>query len=339
MARNLIVCADGTGNEGGTEDESNVFKLFRLLADEEAELAYYDQGLGTERLPLLGKAFGVGISENICDCYRFLVENYEPGDSIFLFGFSRGAFTVRSLAGLIARSGLLRRRYRVLIKQAYRLYKRAAKDPDACRKFKRTFAVPAPPRIRLIGVWDTVGALGLPIRWLDKLNPFAHRFHDTRLGADVDFAYHALAIDDRRRTFHPTLWTQPGVDGQTIEQVWMLGMHSDVGGGDRDHSLSDIPLEWMIQKAEDRGLRFMPGWQYSLCPDPAGRMHDSRAGWGWFYRRKVRDIPRFAACYGIEEVLVHDSVDVRRQHADCGYDPRNLPEHYTTVANRPLPEE
>jgi len=113
MPKNIIVCADGTGNEGGTEDESNVFKLYRMLSDEDAENAYYDQGLGTERMPLIGKAFGVGISKNIRDCYEFLVEHYESGDSIFLFGFSRGAFTVRSLGGMISHCGLVRRRYRV----------------------------------------------------------------------------------------------------------------------------------------------------------------------------------------------------------------------------------
>ena len=111
--KHIVVCADGTGNEGGVEGESNVFRFYRLLADDSKEqIAYYDQGLGTEKRPILGKAFGVGISRNIRDCYEFLVDTYEPGDRVFLLGFSRGAFTVRSLGGMIARCGLLKRKYK-----------------------------------------------------------------------------------------------------------------------------------------------------------------------------------------------------------------------------------
>ena len=333
MGKNLIICADGTGNEGGTVDESNVFRLYRLLTDEEAENAYYDQGLGTEKLPLLGKAFGMGISKNIRDCYEFLVEHHEKGDSIFLFGFSRGAFTVRSLAGMIAHCGLLQPRYRVLVAQAYRLYKKAKKNPEAARRFKRTFATNA--HIKFIGVWDTVGALGTRIRWLDNLNPFGHRFHNTTLSPDTAFAYHALSVDDKRRTFHPTLWKQPGVEGQTIEQVWFPGVHADVGGGYDNHDLSDIALEWMMHKAHDCGLQFISGCEYCIGADPTGKMHDSRSGWGWIYVKKVRNIQRISKRYGIEVPLIHDSVEVRGKAPACNYQPKNLPPSYTTAVSKP----
>jgi uncharacterized protein (DUF2235 family) len=167
-SKNVIVCADGTGNEGGVEQESNVFTLYRLLTDQESEHAFYEMGLGTQRFPrIIRRAFGAGISKNIRDCYEFLVEHYEKGDSIFLFGFSRGAFTVRSLGGLISYCGLLKPKYRALINRAYALYKDAEENPKAARDFKRMFSIR--PHIAFIGVWDTVGALGIPIRWMDRL--------------------------------------------------------------------------------------------------------------------------------------------------------------------------
>lgn len=334
--RNLVVCSDGTGNEGGTEAESNVFKLYRLLSDKDSEHAYYDQGLGTEKLPLLGKAFGVGISKNIQDGYRSLAEEYRPGDSIYLFGFSRGAFTARSLGGMISSCGLLRRKYGVLTKQAFELYRDARKHPEVAARFKRKFSWRT--NVKFIGVWDTVGALGLPFETLDKLNPFRHRFHNTVLSPEVRFAYHALAVDDERRTFHPTLWTETPVEGQILEQVWFPGMHSDVGGGYENHDLSDISLEWMIQKAIDAGLTFIDGWEYSLDPKPKGKIHDSRDKWGKLFRWKVRDITSFNEAYEIRESLVHESVEQRRAAPECGYEPSNLPAEYTVMASR-VPEE
>lgn len=339
MPKNIVVCADGTGNVGGTEKETNVFKLYRLLEETQAENAYYDQGLGTDRMPLLGKAFGVGISKNIRDCYEFLVDHYEYGDTVFLFGFSRGAFTVRSLGGLISYCGLVKRRYRSLTTQAYKLYKADRKNPEATRAFKKAFGRQV--HIGFVGVWDTVGALGLglPLRWLGDLNPFRHKFHNTTLSKHVPSAYQALSVDDERRAFHPTLWSEPAVEGQTIEQAWFPGMHSDVGGGYSNHDLSDIALEWIMQKAENCGLRFISGWEEALNPSATGiKMENSRSGWGRLFAREVRYIQRISDRYGIETALIHESVMERQDTPACNYAPINLPREFRTVQNQPVPE-
>jgi uncharacterized protein (DUF2235 family) len=330
-SKNVIVCADGTGNEGGVEQESNVFTLYRLLTDQESEHAFYEMGLGTQRFPrIIRRAFGAGISKNIRDCYEFLVEHYEKGDSIFLFGFSRGAFTVRSLGGLISYCGLLKPKYRALINRAYALYKDAEENPKAARDFKRMFSIR--PHIAFIGVWDTVGALGIPIRWMDRLNPYRHRFHNTELDKGVPFAFHALAVDDQRKVFRPTLWTEdPSNEEQTIEQVWFAGMHSDVGGGYLENDLSDISLEWMMERAEQRGLGFIEGWREGLNPKPlTKKTHDSRSGWGWFYLKKSRDIGGLCRKHNAPARIHHTVID-RRDSDEVEYDPKNIPPDHVVV--------
>jgi uncharacterized protein (DUF2235 family) len=324
MGKNVIVCADGTGNEGGVEQESNVFTLYRLLTDAESEHAFYEMGLGTQRFPrIIRRAFGAGISRNIRDCYEFLVDHHARGDSIFLFGFSRGAFTVRSLGGLISHCGLVKPKYRALIKRAYALYRDAKDDPGAARTFKLKFSIT--PHVKFIGVWDTVGALGIPIRWMDRLNPYRHRFHNTELDKNVPFAFHALAVDDQRKVFRPTLWTEGNASGkQIIEQVWFSGMHSDVGGGYLANDLSDISLEWMMERAEMRGLGFLEGWREGLNPKPLGKMHDSRKGWGWFYLRKSRNIGEICRKHHAP-ARIHKTVLDRRDSDEVEYDPKNLP--------------
>jgi len=330
MPKRIIICADGTGNEPTLEADSNVFKLYRALTEDSAEqVAYYDQGLGTEKRPLIGKAFGVGISKNIRDCYEFIVDQYTPGAHVYLFGFSRGAFTVRSLGGMIARCGLVNWKYRSLTKQAFRYY-RSRRHPEKSRRFRQKFSVtldglPRTDVVHFIGVWDTVGALGLPIKWLDKLNPFRHRFHDTRLNQHVPYGYQALAIDDQRRTFHPTLWSEENVpSGQTIEQLWFAGMHSDVGGGYPEHQLSDIALEWIIEKAIACGMTFVPNWKSEIAARYDGMMHNSRSGWKRLYRRKVRDVAAICAKQGVRP-RTHTAVRRRIEDPACDYRPGNLP--------------
>jgi uncharacterized protein (DUF2235 family) len=286
VPRRLIVCCDGTWNTAdqaisGHPSPTNVTKLALSLAAEDAagarQCVYYHPGVGTSRWERLsGGAFGVGLSRNVLDGYRFLIDNYESGDLLYLFGFSRGAFTARSLAGLIRNSGILRRENVGRIDQAWVLYRSSADTPRgvAATLFRRAYSFE--PRIQFIGVWDTVGALGIPTfgpRWLKPIvTRINHRweFHDTKLSTRVKGAFQALAIDEQRAAFAPAVWhQQPGADGQKLRQVWFTGVHCDIGGGYPDTSLSDIALLWMADGAREYGLKFLPG---ALSADGPARM-------------------------------------------------------------------
>jgi len=314
--KHLIVCCDGTWNRAdqvvdGVVSPTNVWKLKSALADEDHEgntqLVHYLEGVGTRRWErITGGGLGVGLSRNVQAAYRFLFENYEPGDELYLFGFSRGAFTARSTAGLVRNAGILRPEHLGRCEDAYKLYRSGdpAKRPsgEAAKAFRQAYSYPD-VRIKLIGVWDTVGALGIPIDGFRP--PFLSRlwtFHDATLSSAVDNAFHAVSIDERRGPFKPTLWVEDEKDGgglakstpeQTVEQVWFAGVHSDVGGGYPDPSLSEIPLRWMAAKAADCGLAFKPDRLVHKARDcDAGRrclgievapnlradLHDSRKG-------------------------------------------------------------
>jgi len=308
MAKRLVVCCDGTWNrpdqlKHGVPTATNVSKLALGVAREDAkgirQLLFYQHGVGTQRFERIrGGALGFGLSRNVRDCYRFLVENYEPGDELYLFGFSRGAFTARSTAGLVRNAGILRPEHLARIDDAYRLY-RAREDTRRprgveARIFRRMYSHPEND-IKFVGVWDTVGSLGIPTGVLRL--PFLTRrwsFHDTTLSSRVRFAYHALAIDELRKPFKPTLWEQKErVPGQTLEQVWFAGVHSDVGGGYPEPDLADIALLWMMQRARGTGLAFDPdhlkpstppidaelrALGAQVAPDALGPIHQSRKG-------------------------------------------------------------
>lgn len=265
----LAVFADGTWNKMREDGRStNVAKLYQAALNDPArgQKTFYDPGVGVNMFEKIrGGLFGVGITENIKDCYRFLIENWQGSSDpraheIFLFGFSRGAYTVRSLAGLLGRLGLVRDLRDV--DQAYEYYRvpkeKLEKKKAEIEKFQAA-KVATKPQIRMIGVWDTVGALGIPLSALNKLlNPFPHEFHDTTLGPRIEAAYHAVAIDERRVAYEPTLWERnpKGPPDQILEQVFFSGAHSDVGGGyDDDRKLADITLAWMARRAVARGLQ------------------------------------------------------------------------------------
>jgi hypothetical protein len=271
VPKRLVVCCDGTWNTAdqaisGHPSPTNVTKLALALAAEDAagarQCVYYHPGVGTSRWERLsGGAFGVGLSRNVLDGYRFLIDNYESGDLLYLFGFSRGAFTARSLAGLIRNSGILRRENVDRIDQAWALYRSSADTPRgvAATLFRRAYSFE--PRIQFIGVWDTVGALGIPTfgpRWLKPIvSRINHRweFHDTKLSTRVKGAFQALAIDEQRAAFAPAVWhQQPGADGQKLRQVWFTGVHCDIGGGYPETSLSDIALLWMADRTRPAGI-------------------------------------------------------------------------------------
>jgi len=256
--RNLLFAFDGTWQVPDTDpadgDKStNVWRLVNSLKPQSSggteQLSWYFSGLGTQLFnQLRGGLFGQGLSSKIVEGYSSLARHYRPGDRIFFAGFSRGAYTARSLAGMIARVGLVRDEEE--INQAYTLYRQGSVPEQ--RRFRKHCARQIP--IEAIAVWDTVGALGIPLGWFDDLNQHFLQFHDTQLGSNVRHAYQALAIDEHRRSFAPTLWTPSTTPQQTIEQRWFVGAHSDVGGGYNNALLSTRSLAWIQSKLGELGL-------------------------------------------------------------------------------------
>lgn len=305
--KRLIVCSDGTWNT--PEKESNVYKMWRAIAPKDAsgdiQKVFYDEGVGTEGSwldKLRGGASGQGLDKNIQDGYRFLMHTYEPNDKIYLFGFSRGAYTVRSLAGFLRNSGLLHMNHANKFQEAFDLYRNESKKPTSqdAKDFRRDFSQEV--KIELIGVWDTVGALGIPTERFGHIFNRRHLFHDVELSGSVMRGYQALAIDERRRSFRPSIWGILDKDGkyivaaepkivdeaskkpQIVEQAWFAGYHSDVGGGTSHDGLSDVTFDWMRQRAYDAGLRFNQEYLASnVHADPLGKEHDSKGGFPWKY--------------------------------------------------------
>jgi uncharacterized protein (DUF2235 family) len=291
--KRLVVCFDGTWNAADSKDaETNVVKLARAIPvrdpADNLQLVLYLRGVGTGGFAdrLVGGAVGEGVENNLRSGYMFIAQNYEPGDEIFLFGFSRGAFTARSLSGFISAAGLLKRECLSLMFNAWQYYETpGAKRPATPFAGMREASCHQAVRIKCVGVWDTVGSLGIPapeLRALRDLNQKHFGFHDTQPSGMVDHAFHALAVDEMRDEFVPTLWTMPEVAaGQPlphVEQVWFAGAHSDVGGGyERENALSDIPLLWMADRAQSCGLHV----DFARLPDraklnPLATLHDAR---------------------------------------------------------------
>jgi hypothetical protein len=260
---------------------------------------------------VIGGAFGDGVDENIRAGFMFLSQNYVPGDEIFLFGFSRGAFTARSLAGFIGRCGLLKRDHLGLVNEAWAYYRSnaAGRSPaafSASRGGTDGNTVNHAASIRFVGVWDTVGALGVPRNFLNRGTAAEFQFLDTSPSPVIEIGRHALAIDERRDEFVPTLWTVPEGPKQKlgdIQQVWFAGVHSDVGGGYRNHTLADIPLRWMAEEAQKAGLDL--DFDSNLLPGPTATLpatapqHDSRQGWSM----KDRLTPTIRAIMGTSPSL------------------------------------
>ncbi len=259
-----MLCFDGTWNRPDDPDEessqeTNVRLFYELLVNQPSstsqQIAFYDEGVGCHWYDRIrGGISGFGLTKNILEGYYHLCSNYQPEDKVALIGFSRGAFTARSLAGLIYSCGLIPRQQlsENTIEESWEVYKQATKPERQVYKAKHHQCP-----VEMIGVWDTVGSLGIPIGLLKKISDKLVQFHDTRLNREVKAAYHALAIDEQRSTFDPTLWddTQP-YPNQTVEQVWFAGVHADVGGGYQNKHHSNISLAWMINKAKCHHLQF-----------------------------------------------------------------------------------
>lgn len=355
--KRLILCCDGTWNKADQEAKgvpcpTNVVRISCRIAKSDgptAQIIYYDQGVGSGNIldRYSGGAFGEGLEENIHDAYRFLVGNYEFGDELYLFGFSRGAFTARSIAGMVRKCGILGREYVEHYRDAIALYRSEHRPTDeAAIKFRKDYSVGkgADIKIKFIGVWDTVGALGIPLRGLRSLTRDKYQFHDTELSGVVEYAYHALAIDERRAPFEPTLWMYKPKPGQTIEQTWFCGVHSDVGGGYPERGLSEITLDWMMQKAQGTGLKFDAAavQAHALRPHPLANLHDSKTG---LYRltpgsdRSIGLIPQAPdapddAPRGTDPTQsVHASVLTRWDH-DVKYRPPALRDYFKRTGDR-----
>jgi hypothetical protein len=351
QGKRLALFLDGTWNT--VSDNTNVWRMRALIAAQSADgaeqRAYYSTGLGTkfgERLR--GGAFGRGINTAIISAYEWLIENYADGDEIFIFGFSRGAYTARSLSGFIAKCGLLQSGAPLGVNQLYKRYR--SKDARTImtlheapgradfsdeETWMMSYARVVP--IKFVGVYDTVGALGVPFPSFRKLFGGTYQFLNTGLRRSNDYAFHAIAIDEHRKSFSPTLWTTqnaanaaPRSIGKT-EQRWFVGAHANVGGGCFTDPLAQRPLDWLAGKAESVGLAFKASFD---VPDEAkGPIADSFAQFMWGLYRIIRlgrrhyrgiDVPPpgEGSAKTINETIDHSVF--ARARSDAGYRPPNL---------------
>jgi hypothetical protein len=310
--KRLVLLFDGTWNTEDGATHTNIVRLREILADSLGagetsaskaisgavvggveHLVFYDPGVGTGLVydRLLGGSFGVGITTNIRQGYRFLSRWYAPGDEVYVFGFSRGAYTARSLVGYVAAAGLLQAPYCDWEREnaAWSYYRTPPKDrlPGALAALAPYVHASSQMRIKCLGVFDTVGALGVPLVVARRLNARNHQFHDVVLGSITDINLHAIAIDEHRRPFEAAPWTKPKFqryrDSGRVEQVWFPGAHADVGGGYARAdgagaaALEDVALDWMIRRINARtDLRLnwrqdVRGRAWSLAPQHQAR--------------------------------------------------------------------
>jgi uncharacterized protein (DUF2235 family) len=276
--KRIALFLDGTWNT--VQNNTNVWRAKSLCVTNAEQISYYSQGVGTlfgQRF--MGGAFGYGLDAEIINAYEWLIENYNDGDEIFIFGFSRGAYTARSLSGLISECGLLMAGSPLSVDQLYARYRKRktrsirqlAHEQDSSLAIEDQWLkrYSRPIAIWFIGVWDTVGALGIPFGSIPFISRSQYNFLQTDLWIDNDVAYHAMAIDEHRHAFAPTLWTWPhskddkNATGayafpalERVEQRWFVGAHANVGGGYPDDILAQRPLNWLMEKAKARGLVF-----------------------------------------------------------------------------------
>ena len=357
MPKNIVICCDGTGNSFEKPDnDSNVVKLYGTLDfSSPDQVGYYHPGVGTMGDPVArnklskawsvvkGLAFGGGLLNNVGDAYRFLMNNYEDDDRVFLFGFSRGAYTVRALAGVMHMFGVLHQGNEGLIPYLMRMYAKKSRDGQ---RMKNTFNAATAFKARIsracslhfVGVWDTVSSYG----WI--YNPV--RLPYTGQNPDVRYGRHAISIDERRCFFQKNVWGAP-VNNQSIKQVWFAGVHSDVGGSysERESGLSKIALEWMMTEAVRCGLKFdaikaqamldNPTSSDRVAPDPKGILHNSLTTVWWlaellphrYYDEKLCK-PKWRLPLGArreipEKSVLHETV-LAKIKMDQQYKPENL---------------
>jgi uncharacterized protein (DUF2235 family) len=360
--KSIILFSDGTGNSSAKLFKTNVWRMYEAVDlgppanGKRAQISYYDDGVGTsgfKPLAVLGGAFGWGLKRNVLDIYRYACRNYRPGDEIYAFGFSRGAFTTRIVIALIASQGLVRSSSESELRQkslaAYRAFRteflpRRLQRPTRLARRIRNFVIhrilrrPAHvpdecdrPIIRFVGVWDTVAAYGGPIteitraidNWIYPLSMPNYELSD-----QVQCARHALAIDDERDAFHPLLWDETHeevlkrekrVGPNRLQQVWFTGMHADVGGGYPDESLSYVSLLWMMEEAEQADLRTLNVVKDRIkaLASSYGPIHDSRTGVAAYYRYQPRKIAAWLDPVDVSTLSLRDPA-IRRHGARHG---------------------
>lgn len=333
MPKKIIISFDGTWNTPDAKSEikgsksTNVWKLHASILptdkDGTTQDKWYDKGVGTAWYDrLAGGAFGVGLSEKILDGYRQLVTTYEAGDQIYLFGFSRGAYTARSLVGLIRNAGLLKPEHIDLTNEAYGLYRTRDEgaDSDSAKLFRDNFSRVI--SIHMLGIWDTVGALGVPLESFDWFNKAYYEFHDTELSSIVHNAFQALAIDEWRKNYQCTLWDPKSKPSQRVEQVWFSGAHANVGGGYADNNLSDIALVWMVNKAIECGLAVDTGKTPSLPTTTQPITNSYKEFLGGAYSQLTPPYYRDIGNTPFGQEAIDPSVEDRLKH-DAQYKPKN----------------
>ena len=339
-AKNIVICSDGTGNRGGKGNGTNVWRLYNavnLRSSEREQVTHYDDGVGTDDnkyLRAFGGAVGWGFSNNVKRAYRFLTNTWNEGDHIYMFGFSRGAYTVRALAAFVAECGVIEDTRGKALDDAI---DKLVNDYHKKRIDENYDAVPitGPLDIQFVGVWDTVGAIGLPFDILLKqliVNSriFPFKFAQHSLSERVKRGWHALALDDERRTFHPEMWNAR--DG--VEQVWFSGMHSNVGGGYPKQELEHVALEWMISGCKwngTQGIEFDPEFETEVAQNANvhGKLYDSRSGAAAYYRYAPRNVGLLCGQGRIDKAKIkakiHVSVFDRIELETDGYNPGTIP--------------
>ncbi|EEB85301.1 DUF2235 domain-containing protein [Roseobacter sp. GAI101] len=351
--KRLAIFLDGTWNEPG--DNTNVWRLRSLCApiasDGTRQLHYYDPGPSGFK----GGTFGDGVSANVTEAYEWLIDNYDDGDDIFIFGFSRGAFTARSLAGFITKYGLLQPGSPLSVPQMFKRYETAEEktiwklnaevNQGACDdhsdlerwmvKYARCV------KIKMVGVWDTVGALGIPRLNITGISRSTFNWHHTGLRVPIEHGFHAMAIDEHRPPFEATLWTvRQGIKAKprplsSVEQRWFVGAHANIGGGYTNDLLGQPSLQWLADKAKGLGLEL----RYDISLD--GNIHkatinDSYAAFlkGMYSKIYGRNFRKIGANpwddkEGETHSTVNETIDssvFARWQEDVRYRPKNLAE-------------
>lgn len=316
-----IVILDGTMSSLADGMQTNAGQTYQLLKQAIPPVSlYYEAGVQfTKWRNAPDVMMGKGINRQIRRAYGFLATRYEPGDKIFLFGYSRGAFAVRSLAGVIDRVGLLRDDCATErnVRQAYRHYE-IDPDSDATKSFRENLCHPK-AEIEMIGVWDTVKALGLRLPLLWRLTENQHAFHDHRLGKSVRHGYHALALHENRLAYEPILWEEKDKHEGRVEQVWFHGVHADIGGQlmgkEESRPLSNIPLVWMLEKSEALGLPLPDGWRSQFPQDVEAPSIGAWHGWGKLFLLRKKRQPKNAATHSLHESVAERRPRKRRSRA------------------------
>jgi len=293
--KNIIFLADGARNNH--KDKTNVWITSENLNENVSQVKLYDQGVGTELGNIVrGMMWGRGIKKNIMDGFKFISDNYEAGDRIYLFGFSRGAYTVRSLASMISLCGLAAKNANKNSHEAFfDVYKQNRKT-DFKQRAESLASIynGRKATIEALCVWDTVGSVGWQTRTTDIRKKLSHPYHRMSIYPEIKNVYHAVSLDERRTQYWPHLMIGQAEDApdSTVEEVWFAGVHSDIGGGYDDKMLSHIPLHWMLSKVSNK-LDIKTGFLDSLKLEPCSKMHNSEKGPVFtFFQKRSRAVAR-----------------------------------------------